>query len=93
VAVKVTTAPELKLAEQAEPQLIPDGLLVTVPLPLPVLLINKAFVMLDSGAKFAMTNLAATMDTAQGAVLVQSPLQPMKPDPDAGLAVSVTEVP
>ncbi|GIX32855.1 MAG: hypothetical protein KatS3mg125_0811 [Lysobacterales bacterium] len=37
VAVNVTVEPWLKLAEQVEPQLIPEGLLVTVPLPVPAL--------------------------------------------------------
>jgi len=93
VAVSVTTAAEAKVPEQTEPQLTPDGLLVTVPLPLPVLLTSKVFVILDSGAKFATINWAATIDTVHGAVPVQSPLQPMKPDPEAGVAVNVTEVP
>jgi hypothetical protein len=34
-AVSVTGVPLLKLAEQVEPQLIPSGLLVMVPEPLP----------------------------------------------------------
>lgn len=38
VAVRVTEAPLLNLAEQVEPQLIPVGLLVTVPEPEPALL-------------------------------------------------------
>ena len=36
VAVRVTAVPELKGAVQVEPQLMPDGLLATVPLPAPV---------------------------------------------------------
>jgi hypothetical protein len=37
-AVKVTTVLLLKADEQADPQVMPAGLLVTVPLPAPVLL-------------------------------------------------------
>ena len=37
VAVTVTVVPELNDAEQVLPQFMPDGLLVTVPLPVPVL--------------------------------------------------------
>jgi hypothetical protein len=39
VAVNVTSVPLLNEAEQVPPQLIPAGLLVTVPLPVPALLI------------------------------------------------------
>ncbi|HEY3550370.1 MAG TPA: hypothetical protein VGK69_04895, partial [Gaiellaceae bacterium] len=38
VAVRVTLVPEVKSCEQVEPQLIPAGLDVTVPLPEPALL-------------------------------------------------------
>jgi hypothetical protein len=41
VAVSVTSVPLLNEAEQVPPQLIPAGLLVTVPLPLPVLAIER----------------------------------------------------
>lgn len=34
-AVRVKDAPELKLAVHVAPQLIPDGVLVTVPVPVP----------------------------------------------------------
>ena len=41
-AVKVTVVLASKEAEQVEPQVIPAGLLVTVPLPAPVLLTESA---------------------------------------------------
>ena len=41
VAVSVTSVPLLNEAEQVPPQLIPAGLLVTVPLPLPALAIER----------------------------------------------------
>ena len=41
VAVKVTEVPWLNDAEQAVPQLIPAGLLVTVPAPVPVLVTER----------------------------------------------------
>ncbi len=37
VAVSVTAVPLLRVAEQEPPQLIPAGLLLTVPLPVPAL--------------------------------------------------------
>ena len=41
-AVSVTGVPEAKAKRQLDPQLIPLGLLVTVPLPLPVLATESA---------------------------------------------------
>ena len=41
----------------------------------------------------AVTACAALMVTVQAAVPVQAPLQPVKVEPVAGAAVSVTEVP
>ena len=42
VAVRLTTVPELKLAVQVLPQLIPTGLEVTVPVPVPLLEMVRA---------------------------------------------------
>jgi len=43
LAVSFTETLEEKLAEQVVPQLTPDGLLVTVPEPLPALAVTSAF--------------------------------------------------
>jgi len=89
-AVRVTTVPLTKFAEQVLPQLMPAGLDVTVPPPVP------AFVTVSAGAraKVAVTDLAASMVTWQvPAVPEQAPLHPVKADPTAAVAVRVTTVP
>lgn len=48
VAVKVTVASLLKLAEQVDPQLIPEGALLTVPLPEPDLVTVIGYVLSSS---------------------------------------------
>ena len=89
-AVSVTTVPLAKLAAQVVPQLIPAGLLVTVPEPAPAGVIVSAKV----GAKVAVTVVAAEIVTVQDPVLLHPPpLQPVKVDPAVGAAVSVTAVP
>lgn len=55
VGVKVTTVPELKSAEHAAPQLIPAGVLVTVPVPAPLLVSERVNCGGGGGAKFATT--------------------------------------
>ena len=49
VAVNVTTVPLAKLAPHTDPQLIPDGLLVTEPVPVPpfVTVRRKVWVVLN----------------------------------------------
>src|SRR5882724_5561686 len=90
VAVRVTAVPFTKLAAHVAPQLMPAGLLVTVPEPAPAGETVRAKV----GAKVAVTLVAAVSVTVQEAVPVQPPpLQPVKAEPRPGLAVSVTEVP
>jgi len=91
LAVKVTDVPELYEAEQVAPQLIPAGLEVTVPLPVPDLPTDRVNA---CTAKLAVTEVAAFMVTEQVPVPEQPPpLQPVKLDPPAGDAVSVTTVP
>src|SRR5207253_964531 len=91
LAVSVTAVPLAKLAEQVAPQLIPAGALVTVPLPVPALLTVSATV---GRAKVAVTVVAALRVTEQVPVPEQPPpLQPVKVEPPAGVAVSVTAAP
>jgi hypothetical protein len=88
----------LKRTEQLDPQLIWLGLLgldveVTVPLP-----VNRFDLVTFSGnvcsVNVAVTDLGAFMVTVQVAPDTEShPLQLVKLDPVAGVAVSVTTVP
>lgn len=88
-AVSVTSVPSAKLFEHVAPQLIPLGLDVTVPVPVP------AFVTVKSCGepKLAKTPRAPFIVTVHVPVPVQSPLQPRKFEPPLGVAVSVTIVP
>jgi hypothetical protein len=89
-AVKVTAVPLANAAEHVVPQEIPAGLLVTVPVPVPVLLTDSV----GGTAKLAVTVVAAFSVTLQVPVPEQPPpLQPEKVEPAAGAAVRVTTVP
>jgi hypothetical protein len=92
VAVRVTVVPLVKLVEHVAPQLIPRGELVMVPLPVPVLVIERAKVVADV-LKVAVTAVAAFILTVHVPVPAQAPDQPAKVEPAAGVAVSVTAVP
>jgi hypothetical protein len=88
VAVSVTTTPGLKTIVQANPQLIPAGLEVTVPPPPPDL------VTLRRRINVAVTVRAALMLTTQDPVPVHAPLHPLNTDDAfAGVAVRVIWVP
>ena len=89
VAVSVTTVPPAKEAEHVESQEIPAGALVTVPLPAPLGLTVSVKV----GTKVAVTTWAAFIVTVQEPLPLQAPLQPMRAEPTAGVAVRVTAVP
>ena len=69
-------------------QLIPVGELVTVPLP-DTLTLSVYWVC----ANVAVTLCAIFIVTTQLSKPLQAPLQPSKPEPSAGVAVSVTWVP
>jgi len=80
----------VKLAVQVAPQVMPAGALVTAPLPVPALLTVSVKV----GVKVAVTVVAAETVTTHDPVPAQPPpLQPLKVEPAAGAAVSVTAVP
>src|SRR5581483_9191021 len=89
-AVSCTTVPPAKLALQVRPQVIPDGELVTVPLPVPANVTVKATPALE---KVAVTELAALTVTVQVAVPEQAPDHPAKAEPTAGVADNCTTVP
>jgi hypothetical protein len=89
VAVRVTAVPLEKLALHVVPQLMPAGLLVTEPVPVP------ARVTLRTGAAPRRLNVAVTevllfSVTAQTVIPLQVPDQPAKIEPTAGVAVKVT---
>src|SRR6266403_5304106 len=91
VAVSVTAVPLVNEKAQVAPQEMPAGALVTVPLPAPVLLTVSEKLW---SAKVAVTDCAPLIVTVQVPVPEQPPpLQPVKVDPAAGVAVSVTMVP
>ena len=76
-AVSVTAVPFVKLAAQVGPQVMPAGLLVTVPAPAPAL----ETVSTRAGVKVAVTVVAAESVTVQAPVPEQPPLQPVKVEP------------
>ena len=89
-AAKVTTVLLPKDAKQVEPQVMPAGLLVTVPLPAPVLLTVNAYVI---NAKLAVTAFAAFIVTLQVPIPEHPlPLQPVNVEPVDAAAVKVTAV-
>src|SRR3954468_7923133 len=88
VGVSVTTVSITKSLAQPVPQLMPCGLEVTVPLPMPVLAtvsVNRF------SMKLAVTDLAFAMPTVHVVPETASqPVQPVKLEVAVGAAVSVT---
>ena len=73
------------------PHVIPVGVLVTVPLPVPPFVTVSANV---GTSKVAVTAVTPEIVTVQAPVPEQPlPLQPLKIDPESGMAVNVTAVP
>jgi len=91
VCVNVTCVPVGKFAAQTVPQLIPAGVLVTVPVPVPesdtVSVGNAAIV------NVAETDALLFKVTLHEPVPVQAPPHPPKTKPEAGVGVNVTWVP
>jgi|SRR5690242_1384315 hypothetical protein len=87
-ALRLTAVPGGKLAAQLEGQLIPAGVLVTVPLP------ESATVNWAAGTA---VNVAETVWLLESTILqdepVHAPAKPAKLKPDAGAGVMVTVVP
>jgi len=86
VAVRVITVPDAKLALHVVPQLMPEGLLVTVPWPVPF----KATVSTGEVLKLAITEVFCIRVTLQAPVPLQAPDHPAKKEFADGDAVSVT---
>lgn len=87
VAVSVTDVPLEKDALQVCGQLIPAGLLVTVPVPF------TTTVNWGAALKLAVTDACAVKVTLQEPVPEHAPDQPANVLPALGVAVSVTDVP
>ena len=90
VAVRVTVVPTEYGSLQSPGQLIPVGLEVTVPEPVPAIVTASVFGGMRS--KVAVQLRAASIVTLPS-VQSASPLHPANVEPDAGAGMSVTEVP
>jgi hypothetical protein len=89
VAVRVTAVPGSKLALHVCPQLMPDGLLLTLPLPVPVMVTASV----GKSLKVAVTEIFFVNVTVQALTPLHTPDHPAKKELAAGDAVSVTFVP
>lgn len=88
-AVNVTVVPLLSVVEQVLPQLIPVGLLVTVPVPVPARLTVSVYaVMRLNTAVQLMLAFIVTLPLVQAV-----PDQPVNVEPLAGVGVRLTSVP
>ena len=90
-AVNLTFVTLWKATLQSDPQLIPAGLLVTVPSPVPVFTTVRLYS--PSQLNVAVTDLPLSIVTTQSPVPEHAPDQPAKADPDERVAVNVTDVP
>jgi len=93
VSVSVTEAALAKLAVHVVPQLMLDGLLVTVPEPVPAVCTVSCTGAAVVALKFAVTEVSAPTVTVHPPVPLHAPDQPVNVERDAGVAMRVTEVP
>ena len=92
VAVSVTDRAVVEVVEHVAPQVIPTGLELTEPDPVPVL--ETVRVLSGFRSNVAVTECAASIVTMQVPVPVQpDPVQPVKSEPTSAVAVSVTTAP
>jgi hypothetical protein len=91
--VKVTLVPGLYVSLQSEPQLIPAGLLVTVPLPVPDFVTVRVYCCCCCSVNVAVTVLSLVMDTVQAPAPEQAPDHPVNVDPESGVGVNLTLIP
>jgi hypothetical protein len=91
-AVSVTTVPLLNPALHVVPQLIPDGLLVTIPVPVPAK-VTASTGWAAIAVNCAITEVCEVRVTTHELIPEHAPDHPVKVDPDAGVAVRVTLVP
>ena len=92
VSVSLTDVPLGKLALQVNPQLMPVRLLLIVPAPVPALCTvsgTRGLVELN----VAVADVLAVKLTVHVDVPLQTPDHPANAEPDAGVAVSVKDVP
>jgi hypothetical protein len=89
VAVRVTSVPGSKSALHVEPQLMPAGLLETLPWPVPARVTASTGEALNS----ALTEVFCVNVTLQTPVPLQAPDHPAKKEFAVGVAVSVIALP
>ena len=90
VALKVTAVLLLRIVVQVLPQLIPVGLLVTVPVPVPTRLTESVYVLMRlNTAVHVMLAFIVTLPSLQSAL----PDQLAKVEPLEGAAVNFTTLP
>ena len=90
VATRLMFVPLLRLAVQVLPQLIPVGVLVTVPVPVPARLTESVYVLMRlNTAVHVMLAFIVTLPSVQSAL----PDQLEKVEPVAGVAINFTTLP